>query len=781
MAGPNIITTDLAVASPPNGYPQAGQQTGPPSILDQFGKRISTFDDFAIPSVISFSSILGSSYRTFWHGLYDEAMRHSREDALVMRRDAFLMALLRERQRSVARLRWHIEGDDQHDPTQIAVCDTLTKIVKRMPRFRRFLMSQLEALWYGRYGSQFRFDWDQIDGMPVLACKAHVPLNGDKIGYTYDGVPYVLVHVAEAKQLGLDYLTVSPDEITDPTHAGLIYTTVAVAVSLRGTWRERFQIHQHEIDDADYFEAEQADAIHGVGIRSRVFWLDWLRREYISWLVDFMERVGLGVTIYYYDGSNPKSKDESIKLAKEQNRRSVIVWPRWPGEKGPQGGGVERLETPVSGVEALVAMQGHIEDHIERYVIGQQASSRSETSGLGTHDTDLQAETKGAITELDADNLAETITGSEAEPGLLHVLKKWSFPQGVDFPVYFKFDVTRPQPEKALESVKAAWEMGVSFVANEVRALTGLSDPQEGDDILEGQTQQPEGFGNGFGGDGGDENGFGEGPEGGPAASPGDGAREPPASRQDHQRQHYAKGECKWITIGAKAGADGKKHGGTPVCVQGGRIVKGHPRLTGRKIGALSETPEEAGHRSEVHRSKGHARATWGKKAKAEGVKPQALHQLAAELIAHDKEYKSDLTRLLQDARKQSKTGGEYLDVSNLRQRAASGNIDASHIKGFDLLTRTMRNSFPELLGDDEQEAESRLFDLLAHGNPEPMSEDEAYTQAFDHLMEHRHEQEPEPVPFQRQRDWIADHESRQSRHYKRLAKAYLEAKEERQ
>jgi hypothetical protein len=389
----------------------------------------------------------------------------------------------------------------------------------------------------------------------------------------------------------------------------------------------------------------------------------------------------------------------------------------------------------------------------------------------------MQAETKGAITELDADNLGETITGSEAEPGLLYVLKKWTFPTA-DFPVYFKFDVQRPEPAKVLEAAKNAWEMGVDFIKSEVRALTGLSDPQPGDDTVEGKKDEPgNGFGNGFG-DNGNGDGFGEGPEGeqepgnGP---PGDGGREPSASRQDHARQHYAKGECKWITIGAKAGADGKKHGGTPVCVQDGRIVKGHPRLSGRKIGALSEAPDEVGHRTELHRSKGHARAVWGKKAKQQGVKPQALHQLAGEIIAHDKEYKADLTRMLQDARKQSK-GGEYLDVSNLRQRAASGQVDASHIKGFDLLTRTMRNSYPELLGDDEQEAESRLFDFLVHGNPEPVSEDDAYQQAFDRLMETK--QEEEYVPFQRQRNWIAEQEDRESRRYKRLARAYLDAKE---
>jgi hypothetical protein len=57
-----------------------------------------------------------------------------------------------------------------------------------------------------------------------------------------------------------------------------------------------------------------------------------------------------------------------------------------------------------------------------------------------------------------------------------------------------------------------------------------------------------------------------------------------------------------------------------------------------------------------------------------------------------------------------------------------------------------MRNKYPELLGDDEQEAEWRLFEYLTRGNPEAVTEDEAYEQAFDHLMEVQREQAY--VPF---------------------------------
>ncbi len=46
--------------------------------------------------------------------------------------------------------------------------------------------------------------------------------------------------------------------------------------------------------------------------------------------------------------------------------------------------------------------------------------------------------------------------------------------------------------------------------------------------------------------------------------------------------------EQHWITIGAKAGADGEKHGGTPVLIESGKIVGGPDSLRGRSLAELT-------------------------------------------------------------------------------------------------------------------------------------------------------------------------------------------------
>lgn len=212
-----------------------------------------------------------------------------------------------------------------------------------------------------------------------------------------------------------------------------------------------------------------------------------------------------------------------------------------------------------------------------------------------------------------------------------------------------------------------------------------------------------------------------------------------------------ASDDCQWITIGWRKGEDGKKHGGTPVCVRGGQIIKGHPSLTGKKISALDEAAEETTHRKEATQGKSYARAVWAKKARQEGVEPRGLHQLAAEVLAHDKAYKDEHVAALQDARNLAK----HFKVDLRRDRGAFVQGDSDQIPHFDELAQEVASRHPEVLGDDP---EGKLFDLLAHGNPEPMTEEEAYADAFNHLMERKsREREPEAVPFSLRTDLAFD------------------------
>lgn len=485
---------------------------GQSRLLDSTGRPIdpSHIDDgFGVPHVTTFTAIFGSAYKTYVHDRWDEALKQGRDNALVMRRDAFLMGLLQERKLATASLKWHLEVDNEDDPNQKLVKDGMTKILQSIPKFQRLRMSLLEAIWYGRYAVQLAWEWKQL-WLPtaegglfksrVLTVKKHVPVSGDKIGHKFDGTPYLMINAGQAQEYGV--------------RAEIIQGTLARGLVLEGSWRERFLIHTHESDDQDFFEPEKGEAVFGVGIRDRLFWLDWIRREYLAWVVDFLERVGLGVTIWYYDASNPTSKTETEKAAKTQTRRSIILCPMWPDSRGGVNPMVERVETPTAGAEVLIRLQEHIEEIEERYVIGQTLSSDSEGNGLGGSGVaNLHGETKQKIVAFDAANLAETLTGSDHEPGLVNTILRWTYPWA-DFPVRFVHDVDTVDPAAKLEAVVSASGIGVDFKKNEVRALTGMSDPAPGDEVVGGQVMAAPGEDGEPGEPGGEEEG-GDNPFGG--------------------------------------------------------------------------------------------------------------------------------------------------------------------------------------------------------------------------------------------------------------------------
>lgn len=754
---------------------------GQSRILDPSGRPFpmrDVYGDMALPHVLTFPSLYGSAWKTYLHGKWDEAMRHSRENALELRRDAFLMALLQERKLATVSLKWHLEVDDEKDPYQKALKDGLMSMLQATRRLRQMKYYLLEALWYGRYAAQVRWEWRTID-VPAVAFQPpvvgpmgaapggmttveqqrrylhlveHQPVNGDKIGHEWDGTPYVHIYAGARETLrelqgrGAKIKTIS--------------STEAAALVLDGTWRERFIIHQHEVDDADYFEAERADSLYGIGIRHRIHWLAWMRREYLSMVVDYLQRKGLGIDIFWFDEGNPAARRKMEEVAHEQSYRSIILLPKPAGSAGRVAGNeFQRVETNVSGAELLLKMQNTLDEQIQRYIVGQTMSGGADdASGLGgTGRAQFAANTKHKIIQWDAGNLDETLTDD-----WLRLVQRWSYPEYADLPVRHVTNVPDEEAKDKLDAAKSAWEMGVDLVTNEVRGLTGLSDPQPGDEVLEGKAAGPalppgmDPFG---------------GPEGEGASGRG-GQRESGRAEEDEDLTPEGVGEpvpfarggdCQWITIGGTRGADGQRKGGSPVCVQGGRIVRGHPSLTGKRIAALEEGgakeagPEEAerptprpaapparprhrlvegdpgSHRQQLAQSRGHARAVWAKKARQAGLPSAHLHQLAAELIAHDREYAASLTRMLGEARRMS-VGSGFGDLRTLAARARRGDIDASHIRGLDDTAQSMAARYPELFPDAER-ADERLFELLLAGNPEPMAEEDAYTQAFEHLQ----------------------------------------------
>lgn len=528
--------------------------------------------DFAIPAYMTVASIISGAQRTYLANQFDEALKHSYVNARAMYRDCRILGPLEERIESVVNLKWHLEIPDEKDEIQQAVRDGLTTAMRRIPRFKRILRALMKwGLWSGRGCSHLCWDWwdmelpkvpeknlfdnmnmsnmrygddfppnnpepsqedsgdtggegegggggqmgdeqkdedfgkkpdFELEGRPVLMPFKNRPVNGDKINYiwgytdkgTPPGTPIVRVHGAIA---------------TDVPGAEVIYDNMGPNIALTGEWRERFVIHTYDPDDADYYAPEMAGGIHGVGLRSRIYWLNWIRMEYAAWIQDLYDRVGLGFIVIKYDMASAQAKSRAEDVAKKWNRRSVIAVPV-SADQLRGAGTIEIIEAPTSGAVLVQELIKYLDKQIERYILRQTSSGGGGSQGDGMRGTvgptEMAKKTEIQRIKADAEELAETITGSYEEPGILSTMMRWTYPGLWDdnnktfkFPIKFVFEIEDESPKEKLQTVTMASSLGVKFRADDVRALTGMEKPDSGDETVGGQSGSSMGGGGGHG------------------------------------------------------------------------------------------------------------------------------------------------------------------------------------------------------------------------------------------------------------------------------------------
>jgi hypothetical protein len=438
---------------------------------------------FVLPHVLSEVALLRGSSHTYFRERWDEAMRNSRENAMAMRRDEHLQACLRERVRGTTSLKWHLECDNPRDPWQAAV----TRGVERIIRGYTYRLKDLQkwtlggGLWFGRAGSQCRWKWENIEvpnpraggiveeeKVKCLTLNMHLPVNGDKIDYTWAHVPMVQVNASKVDNY--------------PTQ-DVILDNLGYSLVLGPKYRNRFIIHHWEPDDADFYDPERGSAVHGAGIRDWLYWSWWTKQEYMTNVADFLERYGLGFMVIYYDLGNEQAQQEALLLAKQYSRRAVLVVPRTPD--GRHASAVEVVETPTNGMQILLALQQACEARQERFIIAQTLSSNHRGSGGlgGSGAAEFQANTKQEVIEDDALGHAGTMTGNEDHPGLVWMIQRWTYPWA-DFPVKWVYDTEPRDAEARMGIVSMAYNMGAEIPEKTVHELAAIRAPGPDDKVL---------------------------------------------------------------------------------------------------------------------------------------------------------------------------------------------------------------------------------------------------------------------------------------------------------
>lgn len=509
-----------------------------------------TSPGLVVPPFRQFAAAWNLNSKVYSHR-WDEARRNSVNDAKRMWLDAYFRALIQERTVPLTSWPWEVVADaddvpdespmvpvamgagganpkDPHSADREKVAKNLSAVVRRTAGFHQLRQYLGQAVWFGRYGAQFRWDSVTIGGERRQVVGYHDPIGGDKVHYTYDGYPGVMI---------------SPQADRGPDWDVRTFDNFGPVLILnRPELRSKFLIHRHVVEDADYMDGQAAGRRHGVGIRDMVYWAWWLRDQMLAWLMGFMEKVGsLGILCFFYNESNNDSKTAAEKAAAKVGSGNALAIPVKATD--PRVNSVEQIPANTTGAQFLKEVVGdYFERHIERLIVGQSLSAGTEGSGLGgTGVADFHAETKFYLLEFDANNLAETFTSDLVAPAL-----ELNF-RGCPWRYQFKFLLPDPKAKDKLDAAQKLTSMGVTIVADEAREAGAFSKPGPADETVGGQQMAA-----GLGGD--PMAGGGMGPGGGPDPM-GMGAPVDPNAPQDDGQP--VPGMAELVNAMVRAGASG--------------------------------------------------------------------------------------------------------------------------------------------------------------------------------------------------------------------------------
>jgi len=455
------------------------------------------FGNDTVPHLLTFQSLIGTFSRAYTNP--DEAVRDSIENAHLMEKDVGLLESVECRQRLTALLDWEIKPEDEKCQYQVSLAQELQRIVSRIRNFTKYRMWLMKAIWYGKSGIQHKYGYTRVNGamriMPTPLHRDHngwMPINGDKLVFRYeDGFSYQ-DDSAYPHQMGIRVgmnpaghdLRIHRPYKLEPVYDGL-------ALFLKQYERDTFVVHKHMVEDASFHHSYFAGSIHGVGIRSKIYWEWFLKQEAFAFLMQYLERSAGGIEVWTYPMGDPKALAATQKAAREKmaNGRNVVFFPKPMGDDSD----TYKFEVIEPGAMGLDIMQNIIENYfggrLKRYILGQELSTEAKATGMGSGVAEAHMDTLSQIVNFDARNLEETLTHE-----LVRYIQQLNFPETMGWHMRMSLKTEDDKTQERMEALNSAYQMGARIAESEVFKTLGLSAPTSGEKILSMQSQQPAGM-----------------------------------------------------------------------------------------------------------------------------------------------------------------------------------------------------------------------------------------------------------------------------------------------
>lgn len=414
----------------------------------------------------------------------DEAILDSRDNARYMLNNVGIRECLDARRRMVKLLNWHIEPEDSKSDDQKAFCSLLEKIIKRIKYFQEYRYWTQMAIWFGKVGIQHRWRADVIEGRSVWMPKGvhqdddgWKPVHGDKI--VFRQLRPNMVPGAYEGQMGIrvGWMSHQAGDVIN-NRWRVESTDYGLAYFLSPSERRLMLVHKHHREDAAYEDGIRAGSIYGLGIRS-IIYAEWLQAsETMAFMMEYLERMAGGITIWKYPAGNQQALAEITQTAENYNsgQEHALLVPVPIGENGNQYG-VEVMEPGFQGIEVLQNLiKDYFNDRVKRYILGQKLSSEAEATGMGSGVADLHMDTLLQIIKSDATSHDETMT-SELVDTIIKVnvdKKQWAQP---GFKPRFVSETEEPDVDKKLEACIALMHEKIKFRQSDLYDLVGMATP----------------------------------------------------------------------------------------------------------------------------------------------------------------------------------------------------------------------------------------------------------------------------------------------------------------
>ena len=429
---------------------------------------------------------------------WDLAVIENRQNARNMWNNLVIREALQSRLWASAEQAGHVEPEDKKDKRQLAVAAEIQKVIDAIPNFLKMKYCLLKSRFFGVYGVMMKYKWKK----GKLTVADFSPVHGDSIIFKQDsddiaiytttgGGAGVKNVTTEAGYIGRAHVLEDGREIHFDER-GMPYQTIGT------NERQAFILMTYDPDPSDFLDIRRAGAAKGTGIRSTIFPTWYACQETLGNLMDWLECVGTGLTLFKFLRGDQASYNAAKELAESQSNQAVMLVPVDPNMNGGKPlEGIERIEPSAVGLDNMLRI---IEDlfntQIRRFIVGQDSTSKDVSAGLGSNIADVQENTFSRIVAFDCQDLAQCLTDQ-----LVKVIHEWNHPDDMDFTCKYVIDHDSSDVDKQMAAIKDAYEMGVSFDEDEVRSLTGMSKPDLDAVILKKSEPQPAMGGMPFGGE----------------------------------------------------------------------------------------------------------------------------------------------------------------------------------------------------------------------------------------------------------------------------------------